>query len=495
MINDRQEDRSLIDITFILDDMWKEFLKSWWLLLVIVSLASSFVYFYVKLTWKPEYVASATYTVETNSAYGMDSNYYNQTAASDLGVTLQHIMKSNTMKTIIAKDLNLSTIPGKISVLNTEATNLITISVKSSDAQMAYQILQSVINNYPSVAEYVIGNTVLEVLDETGIPVSPSNQVSLRREAGKGFITGVCIDLLILLLLAVTKHTIKKEEDFKKFLNVDCYGAIPRARFKKRGKKAAAEVEKVMINNPRIPGSFIESIRNIRSKLEKDALKNGYKVLLVSSSIAGEGKSTVAANLALALTRKGRSVILVDLDLRSPAISDRLFLPEHKFGTIDVLEKKISLEDALLSYGENGLRILPGGKPIMHTKKILKQSTIKEMISQLRTMADYVILDTPPCAILSDAMNIAEYADAAVFIVRQDYARINDILEGVQNLYDEELPICGCVLNSAEVGITGYGYSRSYGYGRYGYGYGDKKYGYGYGDYGYGKDDLKKESK
>lgn len=494
MINDRQEENSLIDITFILDDMWKEFLKVWWLLLVIVSLASSIVYFYVKLTWKPEYIASATYTVETNSAYGMDSNYYNQTAASNLGLTLQHILKSNTMKTIIAKDLNRSKIPGQISVSNTEGTNLITITVKSSDAEMAYQILQSVINNYPSVAEYVIGNTVLEVLDETGVPSSPSNKVNLRKEAGKGCIAGICIDLLFLFILAITKHTIKKEEDFKAILNVDCYGAIPRARFKKRGKKASAEVEKVMTDNPRIPGSFIEAIRNIRSKLEKDALKNDYKVWLISSSVAGEGKSTVAANLALALSRKGRSVVLVDLDLRSPAIADRLFLPKSKYGTLDVLEGKITLEDALVSYGDKGLRVLPGGKPIMQTKRILNQPSTKDMIAKLRTMADYVILDTPPCAILSDAMNIAGYADAAVFVVRQDYARVNDIMEGVQNLNEAQIPICGCVLNSAEVGITGYGYSQGYGYGRYGYGYGDKKYGYGYGSYGYGEEDIKKNN-
>ena len=494
-MNDSLDDNSLIDITFIIDDMWKEFTKLWWLMIVIVSIASSIVYFYVKLTWKPEYVASSTYTVEADTAYGYNSNYYNKTEATGLGTTLQYLLSSNSMKTIIAKDLGVSEVPGEISVTNTEGTNLITISVTSSNAQLSYQILQSVIKNYPSMAEYVIGNTVLEVLDETGIPTTPSNQENARREAVKGFLAGLLIDLLILFLAAITKHTIKKEEDFRKILNVNCYGAIPRARFKKRGKNSTPEAEKVMIDNPRIPGGFIESVRSIRSRLEQDASKHGYKVFLISSSIAGEGKSTVAANLALALSRKGKSVILVDMDLRSPAIAERLYLSNYQNGTIDVLEKKSSLEESLLPYKNNNLRILPGGKPLMQTKRILNQPAVKKMIEQLRTMADYVILDTPPCAMLSDAISVAKHADAAVFVVRQDYARVADIMEGVQNLHDEDLPICGCVLNNAEVGITGYGYGQSYGYGRYGYVYGDKKYGYGYGGYGYGQEEPEKEKK
>lgn len=491
--NDRPDDNSLIDITFIVDDMWKEFLKLWWLMLIIVSISSSIVFFYVKMTWTPKYVASSTYTVDANAGYDYNSSYYNKTQATDLGATLQYVLSSTSMKQIVARDLGISKVPGKISVENQEGTNLITISVSSPNPEVSYAVLQSVIRNYPSVAEYVIGNTVLEVLDETGVPTAPSNPQNAKREAVKGFLAGAVIDVCLLFLLAITKHTIKKEEDLKKVLNVDCYGAIPRARFKKRGKKSGPEAEKVMIDNSRIPGGFREAIRSIRSKIVQEAVRHDYHVLLVSSSIAGEGKSTVAANLALALSRKGKSVILADMDLRSPAVADRLYLPECEKGTIDVLKGNSTLKDTLLPYNNSNMKILPGGEPTVQPKKILSQPAVKEMIRELRTMADYIILDTPPCAMLSDTMNIAKYADAALFVVRQDYARIEDIMEGIRNLHDAELPICGCVLNNAEVGITGYGYSQNYGYGRYGYGYGNKKYGYGYGGYGYGQEEDKKK--
>lgn len=484
----RTDQASLIDISVIVDDIWKEFKNLWWLMLVIVSLCSTIFYFQVKVTWKPEYVASSTYTVDVNSAYDYISSYYNQTAATGLGVTLQYLMTSSTMQTIVAKDLGLETVPGEISVSVMEGTNLITINATASDPDLAYRILQSVVTNYPYVAEYVIGDTVLEVMDETGVPVAPSNPENAKGMAKRGFFVGAVLDIALLFVLAMTKKTIKKEEDFKKLLNVECYGAIPLAKFKKRGKNNEASASAIMIDNFRIPGGFVESVRSIRTKLEQDARKNGYQVFLVSSSIAGEGKSTVASNLALALQKKGKSVILVDLDLRSPAVASRLSLPEYDYGTIDVLEGKTTLFDAFVSYKNTGLRVLPGGRAVAQTKTILNYQSLPDMIQQLRGMADYIILDTPPCAMLSDAAVIAHHADAAIFVVRQDYARIADIVEGVQNLADEEIPICGCVLNEAEVGITGYGYSQSYGYGRYGYGYGQKKYGYGYGGYGYGSE-------
>ena len=105
-----------------------------------------------------------------------------------------------------------------------------------------------------------------------------------------------------------------------------------------------------------------------------------------------------------------------------------------------------------------------------------------------------MIVDTPPSAILSDAAVISQYVDGALFVVRQDYAKVDEILEGIESLSDTGIPIMGCVLNAAEVGITGYGYGNDYGYGRYGYGYG--RYGrYGsYGRYGYGSTGKKAKS-
>ena len=488
----QHNEAGLIDITSLVDDIWKGFIRLWWLLLIIICGVGGAFFLKAKLTYHPYYLASATYAVNTSAVYGDSDSFYSQSKASELGTTLQYILTSNVMRTLVAEELGTEGVPGNIQVEVMEGTSLITISASAGDGQTAYQILQAVIKTYPTVAERVIGDTQLEVMDETGLPTVPANQAGAFGAAKKGAAAGVAVDFIVLLFYALTKKTVKKEEDFKKLLNVRCFGVIPRARFKKRGKKGSADAELVLMDNYRIPAGFVEAIRSVRTRMEQDAREKGNQVYLVTSAIPGEGKSTVAANLAISLAAKGKTVILADFDLRNPSLAGRLALKDYKYGCIDVLSKKVSLEEALITYKDTKLKVLPGGASVNKTSRLLAQEYVQEVIRDLRLMADYVIVDTPPCAVLSDACIIAPCADAALFVSRQDFARVDRIVEGIESLAETRINICGCILNEAEVGITGYGYSRSYGYGRYGYGYNSKKYGYGYGGYGYGSEDGKR---
>ncbi len=468
-----------IDITTILDDMFKEFLRLWWLLLIIISVVSTIFYFYRKMTYEAHYTASSTYTVNADSPYSASTNTYDQTMANNLAVTMKYLLQSASMERIVAEDMGLRNIPGTINVESMESTNLLTITTTSTDAAAAYNMLQSVLRNYKTVCASVIGNTILTEMDQSGVPAAPSNPENCRGVARTGMAVGILVDLALLCLLAVTKQTIRKEEDFEKVLNVECYGAIPSVHFKKRGKNMGEDADTILIDNYRIPGQFLEAIRAIRTRMERDVIRNQHQVILVSSAIPGEGKSTVAANLAVGLARKGKSVILVDFDLRSPAVAESMNLEPGEVGTIDVLTGKATVNEALIQYKRLPLGILAGGEGITDTMHILNTPVVKETIDELRELVDYVILDTPPSGMLADATLIARYADTALFVVRQDYAHITDIIEGISNLYEEGIPISGCVLNHATVGITGYGYGYGYGYGgRYGYGYGR---GYGYG--------------
>ena len=468
-----------IDITTVLDDMFKEFLKLWWLLLIIISILSTIFYFYRKMTYEAHYTASSTYTVNARAPYSSSTNTYDQVTANNLAVTMKYLLQSASMQRIVAEDMGLRNLPGTINVESMESTNLLTITTVSTDAAAAYNMLQSVLRNYETVCASVIGSTILTEMDQSGVPSAPSNPENCRQAARTGMVVGFVIDLALLCLLAVTKQTIRKEEDFEKVLNVECYGAIPAVRFKKRGKNMGEDADTVLIDNYRIPGQFLESIRAIGTRVERDSIRNQYQVILISSAIPGEGKSTVAANLAVGLARKGKSVILVDFDLRSPAVTENMNLEPGEFGTIDVLTGKATVNEALIQYKKLPLGIIAGGEEITDTMHILNTPAVEKMIDELRELVDYVILDTPPSGMLADASLIARYADTALFVVRQDYAHITDIIEGITNLYEERVPICGCVLNYATVGITGYGYGYGYGYGgRYGYGYGR---GYGYG--------------
>ena len=157
----------------------------------------------------------------------------------------------------------------------------------------------------------------------------------------------------------------------------------------------------------------------------------------------------------------------------------------------DLLSGKCNLDDVLVRYKDRKhLTLIPGGKPVANPVPLWGSHAAEQLIKELRNRYDYTIIDAPPSAIVSDASLIARYTDGCVYVVRQDYASINSLREGMEMFSGTGCRLLGCVLNHAEAGGTGYGYGR-YGYGRYGYGkygYGKSGYGYGYG-YGYGSTD------
>ena len=226
----------------------------------------------------------------------------------------------------------------------------------------------------------------------------------------------------------------------------------------------------------------MESIRLVRTRLERQM--EGKQVLMVTSSISGEGKSTVAANLAVAMARKGKRVVLVDCDLRNPTVRQIFDLKEEYPGLVSILRGESELEQSLVPVQDHGnpvgLTLLPGGKREPKLVEILASENMQKVIEKLRTMADIVILDTPPSAMLVDAMMLVRHVDAVAYVIMSDYARRRYIFEGVEELTTGGAPIVGCILNGGRTRGGRYGYYGYYGYrSKYGYsssGYGAKSY-------------------
>ncbi|MCI6019055.1 MAG: CpsD/CapB family tyrosine-protein kinase, partial [Clostridiales bacterium] len=222
--------------------------------------------------------------------------------------------------------------------------------------------------------------------------------------------------------------------------------------------------------------------------------------LMVTSAVAGEGKSTTAVNLALSMAKKGVKVILVDGDLRHPSVAPILGI-ESEFGIADILRGDVKTTEVLKAAGEDGLLVIPGTKPVKNPTELISSENMQRLIYQLKKAADYVIIDTPPCTVMSDASVFARMTQGIVMVVRQDFARIEKVVSGFEILVETGTPLIGYILDGTAVGITGYGHGYGYGYGKYGYGkygygkYGYGKYGYGKYGYGYGADQEKREKK
>ena len=173
--NPQEEQIEKISLAMLVDDLWKGFKKFWLLMLVVILLCSGGFYARQRLSYRPVYQSYATFVVVVSDGYGYSLDYYNRTTASQLSKTFPDILESSELRTIISEDLGTAGVPGTISAEVMENTALFTLRVDASDAQMSYDILQSVIKNYPKVAEFVIGDSQLTLLDESGVPTTPSN--------------------------------------------------------------------------------------------------------------------------------------------------------------------------------------------------------------------------------------------------------------------------------------------------------------------------------
>ena len=382
----------------------------------------------------------------------------------------------------------MDSVPATITADSMEGTALFTIRVRAKDPQTAYDVLQAVIKNYPSVAEYIIGDTELKQMDESGVPEQPVNQLSFKRFAVKGACGGIVLCLLFLLFDARTRKTVRREEDLKSVLSVPYLGSIPFVKVKKRSDKSK---EQILVDKQSSVGMLGERIRVVRNRVMKAAEEQNSGVVLVTSAAGGEGKTTVAVNLAISLAQKGKRVVLVDGNLRKPAVAGAMGLEAGTYGTIDVLKGLPLTTDSFQIYGSEGLRVLTGRPLEAKEWDAFQQKNIELMLDKLEPLFDYIIIDTPPCGELADALLFARCVHNAVLVARHDKTRVDQILSAAELLAETGTTLIGYTINGIEAGITGYGYGYGYGYyGRYGYG---RKYGYGYG-YGYGEQQKKRSS-
>ena len=457
----------------VLEDVLNGFLHHITLFLLAASIAASLFYYQARRSYSPLYEASETYIVTPSYSVNYNSANYNNAALRLIIQAFPYVISNSAMRNLIGQDLGTGYVPGTIRASSVEETNAFTITVTAGNPQTAYDVLQSVVRNYPVIAKDIIGDTNLSLMNASGVPDKPINTQEPKKMALNGIILVTVLFAAVFTFLSMIRKTIRSEEDFHTYLNVKFLGSIPKARLKKRGGSRT-----IRIDNKKVPYGFKESVRMLRTRVERRQGEDGSKVFLVSSAIAGEGKSTIAANLALSLAAKGTKTILVDMDLRNSSVLKVLGLEETPQGVTDLIEGRCIMKDVLVQDRDSGLLILPAGRPTDASQRLFASPALETMFRICRNLADYVIVDTPPSSILADASNLAGYADQGIFVVRQDYAPLVKVEDGLDLLYDTGLKLTGCILNYTAAGTI----SRlRYGYGGYGYGYGRYR---SYGSYG-----------
>ncbi|MEW9603922.1 GumC family protein [Bacteroides sp. L008] len=308
------------------------------------------------------------------------------------------------------------------------------------------------------------------------IPVSPKGKMIYLI----ALVLGVGIPVGVIYLINLTKFRIEGRSDVEKLTSLPIVGDIPLTD-EKQGAIAVFENQNNLMS---------ETFRNIRTNLQF-MLENDKKVILVTSTVSGEGKSFISANLAISLSLLGKKVVIVGLDIRKPGLNKVFNIPRKEVGITQYLAnpEKNLMDLVQLSDVSKNLYILPGGTVPPNPTELLARDGLNKAIETLKKNFDYVILDTAPVGMVTDTLLIGRVADLSVYVCRADYTHKNEYTLINELAEKDKLPNLCTVINGLDLKRRKYGYY--YGYGKYGkyYGYG-KRYGYGY---GYGEQSHTKE--
>jgi len=289
------------------------------------------------------------------------------------------------------------------------------------------------------------------------VPVSPNK----TRDGALALFAGLLLGLGVVFVRERLDDRVKGLEELEKRLGVPVIAAVPRAGDWRRREEAKL----ILLSEPRSPIS--ESYRTLATGVLYSASQRPLKVLMITSSMGGEGKSTTASNLAVALAQAGKRVILVSADLRRSRIH-QFFNVSNDVGMVELLAGDARLAEGAKSVGIPNLRVVVGGRVPDNPAALLGSPGLLNLIADMRDCSDFVVIDTPPVLAVADASILAPIVDGTIFIVDGARAGRSAMQRSWSQLGAAGARVIGTVYNNFDPGeSTGYPYYYSRYYRQY----------------------------
>ena len=413
-------------------------LRNCWMLILAALIAGMGAKLALDWLWTPEYTSTITYAVLSKSASATSRANYN--AANEVAVKYSSMLESHLMKERICQALGVDTLPGTITAQVEGETNLLQVSATAPSSRMAFEMVRAVDAHYPELGQHIDQNAVLHVMTNAQVSMWPSNPVNPRRTVLFAAVLAGGAMLVALAWFSVARDTIQTRSGARHKLDAEVLAVVPH---EKRGRGRLGRKDKLLLTSPMVSFFFQESFFRLRTAVEQAAEPGTAPQCRVL------GKSTVASNLALALAKKHRAVMLIDADLRNPTqirILGRKAM--GKQGLERLLQEESPdanriMEAAAYDEATNLVTIISEA-PCRNAAKLLSSQNMGRLLSVLRKTMDYIVIDSPPVGMFADGDVLADVADSALLVVRQD------------------------VVSACDINDAGYGY---------GYGYGSEKQG------------------
>lgn len=438
-----------------------------WVSILVFTLAILGVTAVYTLTLPKAYTATAQNFVALTGEDGTSSSPLTgaQFAAQRVKSYTQIVGSPDVLQPVIA-ELNLpysaGVLASKVSASNPPLTVLIDVTATDASPQQAAAIANSVsvqlgrtIEQLETPNTQTIAPVKVTLTDPAQPPATPSSPKT-RINLMLGLVLGIAVGLGWAFLRNALDTTVKSPTELDELSAAPPLGGVLFDSNAKTQVLSALDTKSI----------DSEGYRTIRANLQYINVDDPIRAFVVTSAAPGDGKTTVACNLAIALAQAGKRVCLVDADLRRPRVSEYLQVNPGA-GLTEVLAGQVSLNDALQGWGRDMFQVLPPGAIPPNPSELLGSHQMAQVVANLKRQFDVVILDTPPLLAVSDAAVLASQADGAVIVVRYGKSSRDAVRNAVASLEQINAKVLGTVLNAIPAKRGG-----AYGYG-YGYGYGN----------------------
>lgn len=407
----------------------------------------------------PKYTATAevfaTYAgqsgqTQTTNDMSSGANYLNTQIT-----TYPELVKTEAVLQPVIKDLGLdmttTDLAGVVTATNPTNTFMVDISAEVGDPQQAADIANSVAKNLADqISSDLYNNSSssgspikLTVVQKAQTPTSQSSPNTPLYLAA-GLILGLIVGIGVALLKDILNTKVDSTDDVRELTHASSLGTVPQATI-------LDDSRPVVVAQP--AGSEAEEFRRIRTNLSfltTTATQGHGRLLVITSTDPSEGKTTVSSNVAVALAEEGKSVLLIDADLRHPsAVAHKLGIEGH-VGLSHVLSRQASPADVIQKYWKPNLHIMPAGKRPANASILLNSDLMKEMVEQALTQYDYVIIDTAPLSVANDATVFGRMAGGLVLVTGKGVVEKKELENTATALQAAEVPILGFIFNFAD---------------------------------------------
>jgi capsular exopolysaccharide synthesis family protein len=450
--------------------------KKWLVILLVALIAGVSAYISTDASYRPLYRTSATFVVTAKSS--SSTIYNNLSSTSSVAAVFTELLNSSLMRKYIMQEMGVTHLSSTISTQVIPETNLIVMNVTAGDPREAFLVARTLIEHHEKLTYQFAEGIVMDVLQAPVVPYGPSNYADAAGQMKKMAVLGALAAIVVLAILSWMKDTVRSRQEAEDKLDCVYLGELPHEnKYKTLLSMLRRRKTSILITNPATDFRFVESVRKLRRRVEHYMKRD--KVLMITSLLENEGKSTVAVNLALSQAQKGDRVLLIDCDLRKPAICAVLEHRTFDTGVSDLLQGHNVPAEAVIRYRKTNMDMLLTRRTERNAGDLITSRRMQALLQWARENYDFVVLDLPPMTAALDAEGMSMWADASLLVIGQNTARAPALNKAIAALERGNSRLLGCVLNKVYSTPMFSGDGQTYG----GYG-GYRRYG-SYGHYGH----------